>query len=164
MWLLLLFIGVPILEIALFIQVGGAIGLWPTLLIVILTAIIGTTLMRIQGMQALTKLQRSLESGQDPVGPIAHGALILVSGILLLTPGFFTDATGFLLLIPAVRTKVIAWGASHIALHAVSFGTSRTTRTRRNPGNNSTIETDYEVLDGDEPSEPGNSGWTKRNS
>lgn len=159
MWLLLIFIGVPILEIALFIQVGGAIGLWPTLLIVILTAVIGTALMRKQGMEALTRLQRSLELGEDPVGPIAHGALILVSGILLLTPGFFTDTMGFLLLVPAFRVKVIAWGSSRISLHSVKFGTARTSGTR--PDRSDTIETDYEILDGGDNTEPGNSGWTR---
>ena len=91
-WLFLIFLGVPIIEIALFIKVGGAIGLLPTLAIVILTAIAGTALMRRQGLKALDQLRASLEQGGDPVGPIAHGALILVAGVLLLTPGFFTDA------------------------------------------------------------------------
>src|SRR6056297_3830120 len=107
MWLLLAFIAVPLIEIALFIQVGGAIGLWPTLLIVVLTAILGTTLLRNQGIAALGNLQNSFREMRDPTEPLAHGAMILFSGALLLTPGFFTDALGFALLIPGVRNWVL---------------------------------------------------------
>ena len=161
MWLFLIFVGVPILEIALFVKVGGAIGLGPTLLIVILTAIIGTALMRRQGMAALARLQQQLEQGGDPVGPIAHGALILVAGMLLLTPGFFTDTMGLLLLIPAVRDRVIAWGGKRITVQTVSFGQTRRSAPHRPapPAGNDTIDVDYEVIDEDAPS--GSSGWTK---
>ncbi len=158
MWLFLIFVAVPILEIALFIQVGGAIGLLPTLLIVILTAVAGTALMRLQGMQALARLKASLEAGGDPVGPIAHGALILVAGILLLTPGFFTDATGLLLLVPAVRARVIAWGASRLTVRVASFGRGRAPRPA---GSGDTIEGDYEILDDVPPERRGSSGWTR---
>ncbi len=106
MWLFALFVAVPLIEIGLFIQVGGAIGLWPTLAIVVITAVIGTAMMRAQGAQALRDLQRSFATLDDPAEPLAHGAMILVSGALLLTPGFFTDTIGFLLLIPPVRRAV----------------------------------------------------------
>lgn len=95
MWLLIAFVAVPIIEIALFIQVGGAIGTWPTLGIVVLTAILGTWLVRAQGRLALGNLQRSFSELDDPTEPLAHGAMVLVSGVLLLTPGFFTDGLGF---------------------------------------------------------------------
>ena len=103
MWLFLAFLAVPLIEIALFIQVGGLIGLWPTLLIVILTAIAGTYLVRSQGAQAIGNLRQSFSTLDDPTVHLAHGAMILVSGALLLTPGFFTDAVGFALLMPPVR-------------------------------------------------------------
>ncbi|MDF2231198.1 FxsA family protein [Albimonas sp. CAU 1670] len=106
---------VPIIEIALFIQVGGAIGLWPTLATVIGTALLGSWLLRKQGRGAMMRLQQSLSEGGDPTGPIAHGAMILVAGILLLTPGFFTDACGVLLLMPPVREALIRWGAARLA-------------------------------------------------
>ena len=160
MWLFLIFVGVPILEIALFIQVGGAIGLWPTLAIVILTALAGTFLMRLQGLQALSRLQRSLETGGDPVGPIAHGALILVAGVLLLTPGFFTDAVGLSLLIPPVRETLIRWGASKVTVRAA--GVLRRSDGRRAPGPGRPIDADYEVLDDGDDARPGDSGWTRR--
>ncbi len=164
LWLFLIFVGVPIIEIALFIKVGGAIGLLPTLAIVVLTAVAGTALMRLQGLRALDRLRASLQEGGDPVGPIAHGALILVAGVLLLTPGFFTDAMGLLLLIPAVRERVIGWGASRLTVQAASF-----VRTRRGPapgpaaGRRETIDVDYEIVD-EEPDRPrrrGSSGWTR---
>lgn len=109
MWLLIAFIGVPLIEIGLFIQVGGAIGLWPTLAVVILTAMAGTALVRSQGMAVLGRIQQSFNDMNDPTEPLAHGAMILLSGALLLTPGFFTDAVGFALLIPAVRERMFGY-------------------------------------------------------
>ena len=81
--LVLIFVGLPILEIALFIKVGGAIGLLPTLGIILATGILGAAIMRWQGLRALDRLRASMETGADPVGPLAHGALILVAGVLL---------------------------------------------------------------------------------
>ncbi|NNK77594.1 MAG: FxsA family protein, partial [Litoreibacter sp.] len=94
MWLFVLFVTVPIVEIALFIQIGGLIGLWPTLGIVILTAILGTILVRSQGLMALAQVRDNLNELRDPTESLAHGAMILASGLLLLTPGFFTDFVG----------------------------------------------------------------------
>jgi len=77
MRLLIAFIAVPLIEIGLFIQVGDAIGLWPTLLVVLLTAIAGTALVRSQGAQVLSALQGSFQAMKDPTEPLAHGAMIL---------------------------------------------------------------------------------------
>ncbi len=106
MWLFVLFVAVPLIEIALFIKVGGLIGLWPTLAIVVITAFIGTVLMRAQGANALMRLRQSMERLEDPSEPLADGAMIIFAGALLLTPGFFTDAIGLLLLLPSVRRAV----------------------------------------------------------
>lgn len=106
MLFLLIFIAVPIIEIAAFIKVGEFIGLWPTIACVILTAIIGTFLLRQQGLSVLRKAQGSLHNNQLPVDSVVHGAFLLVAGALLLTPGFFTDAVGFILLIPPARTII----------------------------------------------------------
>ena len=122
MWLLFAFIAVPIIEIALFIQVGGAIGTWPTLGIVVLTAILGTWMVRTQGRLAIGNLQRSFSQLDDPTEPLAHGAMILISGVLLLTPGFFTDALGFALLIPAVRSAVFRYLSTRIRVQSFSMG------------------------------------------
>ena len=89
MWLFVLFIAVPLIEIALFIQVGGAIGLWATLAIVVITALIGTNMMRAQGAAAMRDIKGSFNDMRDPSEPLAHGAMILFSGALLLTPRVF---------------------------------------------------------------------------
>jgi UPF0716 protein FxsA len=109
MWLFLAFVAVPMIEIALFIQVGGFIGVWWTLLIVFLTAIAGSYLVRQQGLRELGRVQQSFSHLQDPSEPLAHGAMILFAGALLLTPGFFTDAVGLSLLMPPVRRAAFHW-------------------------------------------------------
>lgn len=127
MHILLLFIIVPLIEIGLFIQVGGWFGLWPTLGIVVLTAIIGTYQLRMQGTAVLAGLQNNIELGKSPVDPILNGALILCAAVLLLTPGFFTDAVGFALLAPPVRRLLIKWGAARVLQsRSMAFTNSRT--------------------------------------
>jgi UPF0716 protein FxsA len=106
MWLFIAFITIPLLEIGLLLQLGSLIGLWPTLLTVILTAILGTKLVQTQGLNAISKLQASFSRLENPSEHLAHGAMILISGALLLTPGFLTDTIGFAFLIPAVRLAV----------------------------------------------------------
>ena len=85
MWLLIAFIAVPLIEIGLFIQVGGWLTLWPTLAIVLGTGILGTWLVRQQGLRVLEELRGSLRDMRDPLSPLAHGAMILFAGALLLT-------------------------------------------------------------------------------
>ncbi len=109
MWLFVIFVLVPLIEIALFIQVGGWLTLWPTLAIVVATAVVGTALVRRQGVQVLHSAQKALDELGDPLAPLAHGAMILFAGALLLTPGFLTDAVGFALLVPAVRVALLRW-------------------------------------------------------
>ena len=145
-WLFLLFLTVPILEIALFISVGQAIGLFQTLGVVVLTAVIGTWLVRSQGLSELARLRDAVAGSGDAFASIAHGAMILVAGILLLTPGFFTDGVGFLLLVPAVRVMVARAIAARIrdssAFVATASGGGR-------PDNmaGDIIDADFDVVD-----------------
>ncbi len=175
----LLLVAVPIVEIALFIQVGGWLGLWPTIGIVILTAAIGTLLLRTQGLATLGELQRRLAAGEDPSATLAHGAMILVAGVPLLTPGFFTDAVGFGLLTPPVRSAVmrlvVRFARSrmtqvHMGVHpgaGVHRGPARPGRPGTGVGTDSrTVDGEYEVIDpeGGDPGEGtprGDSGWTR---
>ena len=165
MWLFFAFFAVPIIEIALFIQLGGAIGVWATLGIVILTAALGTMLVREQGRQALINLRSSFSDLDDPSEPLAHGAMILFAGALLLTPGFFTDAIGFALLVPAFRTAAFNYIRKRIQVQSFSMGANA----KPNRGQpEDVIETEYHEVDhGDEmPSHPKSpthrpSGWTK---
>ena len=126
MRLLIAFIAVPLIEIGLFIQVGDTIGLWPTLFIVLLTAIVGTALVRSQGAQVLSALQGSFQAMKDPTEPLAHGAMILFAGALLLTPGFFTDAFGFLLLFPPFRHLITNMIRSRLTSANATFSTHQT--------------------------------------
>lgn len=102
--LFLIFIVVPFIEIYLLIEVGSIIGALPTIALTILTAITGATLVRMQGLQTIMNAQQMMGRGQMPGRAMFDGACLLVSGALLLTPGFFTDTIGFLLLVPAFRT------------------------------------------------------------
>ena len=111
------FIAVPLIEIGLFIQVGGAIGLWPTLVVVVATAMAGTALLRHQGLGALARLQQSLDRGEVPLEPVFDGFCLLAAGALLLTPGFFTDAVGFALFVPQVRHALRRFIARRVRVH-----------------------------------------------
>lgn len=108
---LLAMIGVPILEITVFVEVGGRIGIWPTIVIVIATAVLGTSLLRYQGLATLVRAQESLQKGDFPVHEVFDGFCLLVAGALLLTPGFVTDGVGLLLFAPPIRATLAraAW-------------------------------------------------------
>jgi UPF0716 protein FxsA len=101
--LLLIFIGLPILELALLFEVHGVIGFLPTVLLVFATGIIGATLVRQQGLQTLQTIRRELNIGNLPAPQLLDGVMIVVSGAFLVTPGLLTDTFGFALLIPAFR-------------------------------------------------------------
>jgi len=105
----IIFLVTPILEIVLFIQIGGIIGVVPTILIVIITAILGSILLRLQGGAVIRRTQMALRAGELPVDPVIDGISLLMAGALLLTPGFFTDAVGFLLFIPPFRRTMARW-------------------------------------------------------
>ena len=90
--------------------VGGRIGIWPTMGIVLLTAVIGARLVSVQGRGVLAQLRNEFTAGQFPAKTLAHGAMILVAGVLLLTPGFLTDLIGFSLLSPQIREALRKWG------------------------------------------------------
>ncbi|MFI8575005.1 FxsA family protein [Rossellomorea aquimaris] len=102
-YILLLLIIVPALEIGLLVLSGQAFGLIPTVLLIITTGILGAYLAKKQGMETLRKAQQDMQSGQLPGDAIIDGLCILVGGVVLLTPGFITDAIGFLLLLPPTR-------------------------------------------------------------
>ena len=103
MWLFILFFTVPVIEIVLFIKVGSAIGLIPTVFVILITALAGTFFVKQQASQLFDLFKRKAGNLEDPSEPIGHGVLVLFAGALLLTPGFFTDVFGFLLLIPNFR-------------------------------------------------------------
>lgn len=170
--LLLLFIAVPLIEIALFIQLGSVLDLGWILLIVVLTAVLGTWLVKRQGRDVLRQVQSSFNDLNDPTEPLAHGAMILFSGALLLTPGFFTDTVGFLLLVPRVREVMFRWIRSRVVVRSSASGFTMSSGPQPGPRPGGAPGTRPsargEVIDGDYsevPPEPrqteGPSGWTR---
>jgi len=111
---LLLFI--PILEISVFILIGGEIGVGWTLLMILVTAILGSILLRIQGFSTLSKIQAESAKGGLPAKELVNGVMILIAGVLLLTPGFVTDSIGFLLFFPPFRHFLWSTIASKVVI------------------------------------------------
>jgi UPF0716 protein FxsA len=106
--LFLVFLLVPLIEIACFVLLGQAIGLWPTLLGVLVTALVGSFVLRIQGLALFREIRETMGRGMLPARALADAMLVGIAGVLLLTPGYFTDLLGLLLLIPAVRGAIYA--------------------------------------------------------
>ncbi|MCF6314828.1 MAG: FxsA family protein [Marinosulfonomonas sp.] len=158
MGLFLLFVAVPLIEIALFIKLGGFLGLWNTLAIVVATAFLGTWLVRTQGVAAMNQVRGSFSEMRDPTEPLANGAMILFAGALLLTPGFFTDAVGFLLLFPPFRAAAFKYAKSRIKVQ--TFTTGAPPPQRQNPSSN-VIDGEYTEITPDKPPTGKPSGWTK---
>jgi len=103
------FVVVPIVEIALLVAFSQAVGIWWTIGLVVATAFIGSWLVTRQGRDTIRRVRLEFERGAFPAASLAHGAMILLAGAFLLTPGLLTDAMGFLLLIPAVRETIRRW-------------------------------------------------------
>jgi UPF0716 protein FxsA len=120
-WLLVFFL-TPIIEMYLLIRVGGYIGAVPTIVLVMLTAVIGVALLRVQGLATLTRGMSRLEGGELPAREMAEGILLAVAGALLVTPGFVTDAMGFLLLLPATRAAAARRLLERVVVRGVGPG------------------------------------------
>ena len=135
-----IFVLIPIIEISLFIEIGSIIGSFYTVMLIFLTAIVGVFFVRQQGISTFQKLASQLQKFETPVQTMFEGLVILIAGILLITPGFFTDALGFLGLIPVSRIIFIKLVASYILSR---YG-------NQNNQHDSTIEGDYIEIDDEE--------------
>ena len=113
----LLFIAIPLIELYFIIVVGGAIGAFWTVILVILTAVIGVSLLRIQGMSTLMRAQQNMSRGQIPAMEMMEGIALAVAGVLLITPGFITDFIGFLCIFPASRQAIIRFILARASVH-----------------------------------------------
>ena len=122
--LFILFIIIPIIEITVIMQVGALLGLWPTVAIVILSAWLGAKYVRQQGLATLQSVQTKMAQGEMPSGEIVTGLMLLVAGVLLVTPGFVTDIFGLSLLIPAVRKAIAAQAQKHINVKMAAHGSA----------------------------------------
>ena len=138
---------VPLVEITLFVQIGGEIGIIGTLLIIVATAAAGAFLIRRQGLAILQEIALCANEGRDVGKHLLHGFLILVAGLLMLTPGFLTDSVGISLAFPAVRQALIAWAGRFIAARAAA--TASNTRWRGQSASNVIVEGSYVSIDPD---------------
>lgn len=119
--LMVLFIVLPSIEIALFIQVGHLLGVWLTVGLVLLSALVGASLVRSQGLQTLTSMRAKLQQGELPTEEIGQGVLLVIAGVLLITPGFFTDFVGAILLLPMFRPKIAHYMMQRISTQQGGF-------------------------------------------
>jgi len=128
--LLALFIGLPILEIYVIIQVGQEIGAIPTVVLLIAESALGAWLVKREGRRAWLALNGALTSGSLPGKELADAAIVLVGGVLLLTPGFVTDMFGFFCVLPFTRPLARRLLASVVSHRIMGFGQSRSRQTR----------------------------------
>jgi UPF0716 protein FxsA len=125
LYLFVLFTIVPVVELALLIWIGGQTAWWVPIVGVVLTGIAGAALARWQGWRALQRIQDDMRAGRIPAGAVIDGVLILVVGILLVTPGVLTDVVGMALLIPPIRAivkrRATAWFRRQVDVRAKRF-------------------------------------------
>ena len=138
-------LAIPVLEIAVFIAVGREIGVLATLGCIFLTAVIGSILLRVQGFSILSRIRTETDQGRVPGRELGDGVMILAAGILLLTPGFVTDAIGFALFVPAFRTLLWRELAARVVVTVVGGGPSSSGRPGRGrPGRDDVVDLDPE--------------------
>lgn len=147
--LFFLLIAMPIIELLLLLEVGGRIGGLNTVLVVIATAVLGSYLLRREGVATLTSLQTKMNQGQMPLNEMAAGVAIAAGGALLLTPGFITDAIGLLLVLPGSRGALGHWLLKRMRqspnVHFTAYSSHQTTRPRADDSSShNVIEGEYE--------------------
>jgi UPF0716 protein FxsA len=140
-----IFVVVTLAEIYVLVSVGDAIGAWSTILLVIITALIGSTLLKQQGWSIMAKAQQSIAEGRTPALEILEGVVILVSGVLLLTPGFITDGLGLLGLMP--------WSRSYFINHILEKNAERVFSQRNTVFIHKTSNQETKTANKDEPIE-----------
>lgn len=144
----IMFLGLPLIEIAGFVVVGNAIGLWPTLALVILTSFIGAILLRVEGMGVLREANRESQEGRLPGKSLVSGAMVVIAGILLILPGFLTDIIGILLFIPPVRHFIWSMIGKRVVVMRTARSTTATYRSGHSGEPQKNVEA--EVIDLDE--------------
>ncbi len=161
----LLFILVPLAELAILIKLGEVIGIAATILLVVATAVIGVSLLKRQGLAALSRARSDVETGEFPVESVVDGACLLVAGAFLLTPGLLTDTVGFSLLVPGVRRGLARWLFNKLMtsghVHVGGFGAGGGRHGHDAPHQQDTpasdgpvIEGEYRDMEDSEPREP----------
>ena len=142
----LFFIVIPLIEVMLFITIGKYIGLWNTIIIIIITGIIGAILVKSQGITILNKALEEIKSNKIPIFSIFEGIAILIAGAFLLTPGFLTDTLGCILLIPKTRNLIISYITTHLKKRTV-YKEKSTYYPDEEDKKNKIFEGNYEEID-----------------
>ena len=148
---ILLLLAVPVGEVFIFLEVGGVIGTWPTIGLIVGTAVIGGVILRWQGLQTLARARQQLAANRIPVAELAEGAALALAAVFLLTPGFFTDALGTLLLFPPLRRSLLRRLLARFAPHARHGGAGAGPASASDSAG--VIDGEYTVLD--DTTEPG---------
>jgi|SRR5690554_1005583 len=123
--ILALLIGLPLIEIGIFIEVGDAIGVWPTIALTIATALAGVSVVRLQGFTTFMKARAQVAEGEVPTRQLFDGFCLVLAGLMLLIPGFATDSVGVILLIPPVRSFLFKWVESRAEVRAAYYARSQ---------------------------------------
>ncbi|WKE65029.1 FxsA family protein [Gallaecimonas kandeliae] len=145
--LFLLFLIVPFIEISLLIKLGGIIGVVPTVALMVITAVIGARLVRQAGFATWAEAQRRLAAGEVPGQQICEGLLLLIAGVMLLTPGLLTDLAGIVLLVPSVRGKLAAKLGKRMVVYSAGPMGGQPGQQGHSPRQNNTIEGEFERKD-----------------
>jgi len=155
MRIVLALIALPLIEIALFVQTGRWLGLWAVLGLVVASGLGGLLVLSYGRAGGLRDIQRAIETERDPSGPLGHAALRMLGGVMLVMPGFLTDALGLLLMLPAMRGLALRRMQARVAtVHARAHARAHTTHARGSGhgGRPDVIDADYEVLEPHEDS------------
>jgi len=150
LFFLLAFIAIPLIEIAVFIHIGDLIGLWWTLAVVVVTALGGTAMLRIQGIAVLYRAKAHLDKGKMPLREVFDGLCLLIAGALLLTPGFVTDIAGCLLFLQSIRTLLALIITRHLVaisnFKAQPFSTPQAYKSEEELNFSNIIDGEYEEV------------------
>lgn len=143
--LFLIFVAIPLLELAILMKVGQSLGVWWTLFVILATAALGVWVLYVQGFAVLSRTVASLQAGKPPIGPAVDGMFLMIAGTLLLTPGFMADTLGLLLLVPTLRHAVAAWSVRRLlrskTVRATVFGAEATRERRQSDSGRDSRET-----------------------
>lgn len=161
MWAIAVILSIPVIEIALFILVGGWIGVLPTLALVLLSAFSGVMLMRGQGGRTAAMMRQGVLQADDPSEQIVHGAMIFLAAMLLIIPGFLTDAIGLVLLVPQVRRLAFAALRSRARVQGMAMGMKMEASSAPRPPQDRVIDAEFEEVEPPKAPTHRPSGWTQ---
>jgi UPF0716 protein FxsA len=143
-WIFLVFLIVPIIEIALFVLIGQAVGFWPTVLGILVIALIGSAIIRRQGTALIAEIRSTMGRGQLPARALGDAMLVGIAGVLMVVPGYFTDCLGLLLLVPPIRQAIYWMLKTRLGFADASAAGAQTTGAGSGPSSGRTLDLEGE--------------------